>query len=317
MKWFPNRRGMASGVIVAGFGLGAFVFNQVQTAYVNPNNIPPDIVVNGQKYFSKEVVENVPKLFLLSAGPNQSSPSHIKGMYAGLIALGAIILRIPSTQYELLAESKIAGSRPLTLAQALRTRHFWILWLNFLLNNQATTFLSNVYKVFGSTFIADDRFLSIVGSLSSVANALGRIFWGSVGDRFQFKPTMIVMSVFQIALLFSLNYTQYLGQASFAIWIFLIFFNIGGNFSLFPSATAKTFGQENVGLIYGALFSCNAVGGVVGAVLVQTLLKRLGYFGMLVTVASMVSCGFVMTLIFPKRKPLADPLADIPELGDA
>ena len=57
-KYFPNNKGLAGGIVLAGFGFGAFTFNFVSTAIVNPNNIKP----NSKGYFPPEVADNVPHM---------------------------------------------------------------------------------------------------------------------------------------------------------------------------------------------------------------------------------------------------------------
>ena len=66
----PKRGGLATGVIVAGFGCGPLIFNQVQSNIINPNNLPAvldPLDPTGGKYFPVEVVKNVPKTFLILA----------------------------------------------------------------------------------------------------------------------------------------------------------------------------------------------------------------------------------------------------------
>jgi hypothetical protein len=48
-QWLPHRKGLVNGCVVAGFGGGAFIFDQIQTAYINPHNLSPDLTVNGNK----------------------------------------------------------------------------------------------------------------------------------------------------------------------------------------------------------------------------------------------------------------------------
>jgi hypothetical protein len=67
--------------------------------------------------------------------------------------------------------------------QVLRAREFYMLWMTFLFNQQAIGYISTMYKAYGLTFIQNDRFLALVGAVASVFNSLGRIAWGSVGDR--------------------------------------------------------------------------------------------------------------------------------------
>ena len=63
MKWFPRSKGLVNGVIVGGFGLGAFIFNQIQTAYLNPTNHKLDD--HGEFFQDSKILDRVPSLFLL------------------------------------------------------------------------------------------------------------------------------------------------------------------------------------------------------------------------------------------------------------
>ena len=62
MRWFPKSKGLVNGIIVGGFGLGAFIFNQIQTAYLNPNNFELD---DGKYFKDDRILNRVPSLFLM------------------------------------------------------------------------------------------------------------------------------------------------------------------------------------------------------------------------------------------------------------
>lgn len=69
MRWMPERKGFIAGFVVAGFGGGAFIFNQVITAYINPKNLNPNLEDKGEQFFSQsEVLDNVRSSFLLLGG---------------------------------------------------------------------------------------------------------------------------------------------------------------------------------------------------------------------------------------------------------
>ncbi|XP_012940971.2 uncharacterized protein LOC101852036 [Aplysia californica] len=93
MKWFPNRKGLANGVVVAGFGGGAFIFNQVQTAFINPDNLklgrgsPGETDEEGY-FHDPEMLQRVPHVFLL-----------LGGCYAGMQLFGSLLLCHPSEEY--------------------------------------------------------------------------------------------------------------------------------------------------------------------------------------------------------------------------
>ena len=71
-RYFPNNRGRVSGIIIAGYGFGSFIFNFICQAFVNPNNLKPSVSYNEDgkivKYFDKTVSEKVPGMFLMMAG---------------------------------------------------------------------------------------------------------------------------------------------------------------------------------------------------------------------------------------------------------
>ena len=62
MRWFPKSKGLVNGIIVGGFGLGAFIFNQIQTAYLNPTNKDLD---DGQYFSDDKILDRVPSVFLM------------------------------------------------------------------------------------------------------------------------------------------------------------------------------------------------------------------------------------------------------------
>ncbi|XP_067669939.1 uncharacterized MFS-type transporter YhjX-like [Haliotis asinina] len=90
MKWMQERKGLAGGVVVAGFGGGAFIFNLIQTAFINPDNLSPDVTVNGENFFSQpELLQRVPWVFVLTGG-----------MYATMQLVGVLLIADPPTQEE-------------------------------------------------------------------------------------------------------------------------------------------------------------------------------------------------------------------------
>ncbi|XP_064615844.1 uncharacterized protein LOC135479869 [Liolophura sinensis] len=93
MKWLPAKKGLVTGLVQMGFGAGAFVLNQIQTIYINPENLTPDEAISNQsneKYFTQvAVLERVPTCFLMLAGS-----------YAGLQILGCCLISDPPATEE-------------------------------------------------------------------------------------------------------------------------------------------------------------------------------------------------------------------------
>ena len=299
MKWFPRKKGLVNGIIVGGFGMGAFVFNTVQTTFLNPWNHSP----GKDGYFAESesaVLERVPSVFLLL------------GTLYGIMQLVAVMLisnpseddiasNIPlvSHQTDDLEEEIIyqtegdLRSRSQSPAQdspfvqqpppagaqqdlenvppskVVKTPEFWILWFTFLLNTQAVGYINTMYKAFGQQFIDDDHFLAVVGAFAAVFNSFGRVFWGHLCDVSGYKMCMLIVTT-SISFLYStLYFSEYGQRATFAIWIWAIFFAFCGNFVLLPTATAQCFGTANSSKNYGLVMTGSAAAAPILAILTQ------------------------------------------------
>jgi len=310
MKWFPRQRGLVSGIIVGGFGLGAFVFNQVQTDFLNPDNVPP----NTEGYFPEaNLLDKVPQTFLLLGGiygimqligcflvaraPNfltlETTPL-LKDLNADLSTKSLAIEKVESG---ILMATKSVDIN-FTPMEMLKTREFYLLWLTFLFNNQTVNFSNAMYKAYGMTFISDDYFLAMVGAFASIFNAGGRIVWGIVIDYYPYKIAMRVLCTLVIALLLTLPVTGFGGQYMYSVWICALYMALSGSFVLFPTCVSRTFGPEHAGTNYGLVFSNSVFGGPLTAILTQTLTDVLGYTGMFYLLAGFSSLSFLLTLPF-------------------
>ncbi|CAH1782091.1 unnamed protein product [Owenia fusiformis] len=328
MKWLPNNKGLVNGIIVAGFGAGAFIFDQVQTAFINPGNLKPNITMysNNEKYFGQPVVlDNIPPVFLL-----------LGAIYAVMQLLGILLIaeppKIQDENQKLLSSSKddddncshdntyditkqassdeenhsiradwethITEIPSVHPRDVLKTRHFWTLWATFLVNGQGIVFFSSLYKAYGQTFIADDQFLALVGAFAAIFNGFGRIFWGHFADRFSYKSAMLIQTCSMFCLMMTLTACPYGGKPMFFIWVCLIFGTFSGNFALLPTATAKIFGPEYVAINYGLVFTAQAITGPIGAFLATALSDTIGWFGMFCIISAFTFLGFLLTITF-------------------
>ncbi|XP_062522055.1 uncharacterized protein LOC134196850 [Corticium candelabrum] len=322
MRWLPDRKGLASGIVVAGFGAGAFIFDQVQTAYINPHNVratanPEDPT---EKYFdNKDVLHRTRESFLL-----------LGGIYFVIQIIGCIFLSDPKEELkpspystsldkcdpESVTECTMLNKRDKDLAkddensrQAINQQpgfhprqlfhqvSFYILWFMFLCNGQTVVLLSSLFKAFGLTFINNDHFLAIVGAVSAPFNAVSRIFWGYIADRFSFRIAMISMTSLMTALLLSFEGTTRGGKPMFFIWVCLLFFCAGGNYSLFPAATAR-FGKLYFTANYGLVFTSQAVAGPISALLSTTLSRAIGWTGIWFMTASLSFLGTALAFFY-------------------
>ncbi|XP_072035069.1 apicoplast pyruvate carrier 1-like isoform X2 [Amphiura filiformis] len=328
MKWLTNRKGLANGFVVAGFGGGSFIFNQVQTAYINPNNVAPNITLPkhpDEKYFDDpEVLDNAPNSFLI-----------LGAIYAVMQLIGVLLLFEPQEH----RHDKIQGSLPsnervplikngdedghvdpsietaldpkgsglnLRPTEIVKTRAFWIIWSTFALNAQGPIFMTTLYKAFGQTFISDDTFLALVGAFGAIGNAGGRIFWGILADMFSYKTTMLFLcSTFTVFMLIIMT-APYGGKPMFFILIFIIFVIFSGNYSLFPTVTARAFGSAHVGVNYGLVFSSNIISGPIAVLLPIVLQDTIGWNGMFGLISGFSVISFILTLTFNVKRPTGE-----------
>ena len=176
MRWFPDNKGMAMGIVVGGFGGGAFIFNQIQTAILNPDNLSTD----GEYFTDEELLGRVPSLMLI-----------LGALYFSIQLFACFLVTEPKINSELLPKSeeesmegekkeKILmdqvqddGETFVSPRDALRRREFYLLWLTRFSVVLITQSVSGFYKAFGQTFIKDDHFLSFVGAVSSIFNCSG------------------------------------------------------------------------------------------------------------------------------------------------
>jgi OFA family oxalate/formate antiporter-like MFS transporter len=271
VKWFPDKRGLISGLAVAGFGAGTFVFAQV-----------------GQ--------------FIIDSGSTQAAGLSSAYLYLGLIFLamvigGAQLLCDPPTGYcpagwsPPKTGSGSTAKKQFSPREMVRTKSFIFLWLMFVLSatcglmmignvsNLGQNFediYANATPGFDSTtqnVMVTAQVATITGVLA-IFNGAGRIVWGMVSDKIGRMKTMKLMFLVQSVILFSaaafvmskpLNEnTVFIGVTAI---VSLEGFCFGGNFALFPPTTAEYFGTKTLGTNYGIVFTSYAVGGVIGGLM--------------------------------------------------
>ena len=293
VKWFPEHKGLVSGIAVAGFGFGAYLFSQKFGAlgFIRSHGITNFFVVHG--------------VVCLVA-----------------VTIGAMFLRNPP------AARSAAGARPApdsTWQQTLKRPAFYVLWMMFFSGAMAGLMVIGIIKVFageqliGAASVLDAsrsstaaemmaRGAAAVGWLA-IFNAVGRVVWGFVSDRIGRTPTFVVMFIFQAATMVFLGRMN--TELSLAIAASIVGFNFGGNFALFPSATADLFGARNLGANYGWVFTSYGIAGVAGIAAGNTAKVLTGSYSaafMLAAILCIVSAGLAIALRFlPNRTPAPSP----------
>jgi MFS family permease len=251
VKWFPDRRGMATGIAIMGFGGGAIVAapfsNYLMHRYASATDV------------------GVARTFVTLAI-----------VYAVVMTAGALSFRVPPDGFapEGYVPPKDAppGKEP---AAAMRTRQFWLLWAVLCLNvtagigvlGQASAMIQEVFK--GRV---DAAFAARFVSLLSLFNMAGRFLWASLSDKIGRPRTYAIFFAAGAVLYVLVPVLGGLGsELGFVACFCAILTMYGGGFATIPAYLSDLFGARYVGAIHGRLLTAWSVAGVVGPVLVNYL----------------------------------------------
>ena len=251
MRWFPDHKGMISGVAVAGFGFGAMGWIKGAGAW---GDLIDRIGLDGT---------------FLTYGV----------LFAVLVGLGSSTMRMPPEGWapEGFTPSPQVGRgrEDFTPREMLRTPQFHLISLTFMVSAGAGLMAIGVMKLYGVEALTDGGTAiedadAIAGTAMAVffslANGAGRLVWGTLSDKLGRKNSVVAMAASQgvFLLLFTTladsQYTLYLAAT-------LTGFNFGGNFALFPALTADEFGDGAVSGNYPWVFLSYGAGGIIFPIL--------------------------------------------------
>lgn len=265
-KWFPDKKGLINGIAVAGFGAGAFIFNFLIRVFA---------------------AINIPTMFIL-----------LGIIYFILVFIGALTLNNPPEGWTPIGwtpapPSKESGISGLEFERnkTIKLPQFWMLWGMFVLSAISGLMVIGSFAAFSRsdpTYVISTADFVLIGSLAALFNGAGRIAWGKFADFLNYKKAMIIMFMVQ-AILMLIYFSTNINAIYFLIITCAIFFCFGGNFSLFPTATADLFGSKNLGENYGIVFTAYGVAGFIGAVGVNILVMVFGNYLLLFIVMGIMS----------------------------
>jgi len=291
MKWFPDMKGLITGLAVAGFGFGALLWVKLAGSW---GHLIADLGV-GTTFIIYGIA------------------------FAALCLIGSLWMKNPPEGYkpagwnppEAGAGGKpAAGSVDFTSGQMLATPQFYMIFLCFVFGAGAGLMSIGLMKLFPKEALEAGGYSPVEASaiagtamavFFSLANGIGRIVWGTLSDVLGRKLSIFLMLATQGVLVICFQWMAgtvwllYLGAT-------LIGFNFGGNFALFPTITADTFGTKNIGQNYGWVFLSYGVGGIFGPILGGKL-GDLGSFPLAFTICGVLvlAAAVLIALVRPPK----------------
>lgn len=256
MQWFPDKKGLITGLAVAGFGFGAMGWVKLAGSWghlIETMGLGTTFVVYGVVFAAACLVGSIwmvkPPEGWQPEGWTPPAPTGSSG--------------------------PVAGSVDYTMGQMLKHPQAYMIFVCFMCGAAAGLMTIGLMKLFPKEALVaagyDTAAASAIAGTAmavffSLANGIGRIAWGAISDSLGHKTSVLLMLAIQGVIVLAFPYLAgnrvllYAGAT-------LIGFNFGGNFALFPIATADTFGKKWLAQNYGFIFLSYGVGGIFGPIL--------------------------------------------------
>jgi MFS transporter, OFA family, oxalate/formate antiporter len=250
LKWFKERRGLAAGIMTAGFGGGTALF------------IP---------FIQSSIIGNGYRATFVTTGV-------LQGL---VIAFVAQFLRHPSAAaVPVKATSKAAAAvekKQFTTMDVLRTPQFYVMYVAFVLMATGgllvTANAGPMAKSWGFS-------ITLAATLSPLANGASRIFWGWISDRLGRENTMIVTFVLQAFCLVAVATLGQISTAWFVATLVAVYFTWGQIYSLFPSTSGDYFGTKHATSNYAVLYTAKGVAAIIGGYVAALVYEQSGSWAM-------------------------------------
>ncbi|MDP9108963.1 MAG: OFA family MFS transporter [Pseudomonadota bacterium] len=316
IKWFPDRRGMATGMAIMGFGGGAMIGAPLADKLM--------------KLYATPVSVGVWETFLTMAA-----------IYLVFMLCGAFGYRVPASGWKpagwtppaAAASNVMITNRHVHLNVAWKTKTFWMIWAVLTLNVSAGIGILGMaspllQEVFGGKLIGVEAGFNALsaaqkGQIAAIAagftgllslfNIGGRFVWASCSDYIGRKTTYFIFLALGFVLYASIPSAAHAGMLAIFVLAFCIILSMyGGGFATIPAYLADMFGTQMVGAIHGRLLTAWATAGVLGPVLVnyireyqlaQGVPKAQVYDVTMYILAGMLVLGFICNLLV---RPVAE-----------
>ena len=302
VKWFPDRRGMATGMAIMGFGGGAFLAGYLNVFFMDRIGVANTVMTLGATYLA---------IMLIGSRLLERPPAGWK----------------PAGWTPAAVTRAMIAERSVTRNEAIQTMQFFLLWGILFINVTAGIgILAQASPMMQDMFHRTALEAATVVSLISIFNASGRFLWASGSDYIGRRNTYSIFFLAQFVLFLLIPQLAASGNwMMFQVSLFAVFTMYGGGFATIPAFLADIFGPENVGAIHGALLTAWSAAAVAGPVIITELSNRAKgalapgadrihiYDTPLQVLAGLLAVGFVLTMLVRplrhKQRPAEDTAA--------
>lgn len=250
LKWFPDKRGVASGLIAAGYGSGAAFFNPIFGALLGSAGYQTTLLDSGI----------VLGLVIICAGQFLRYPP-----------LGFIQMPASHVQPRIRQQKDDFNSM-----EMLRSPQFYLLYAMMLMVSIGGLMATAQVAPVAHNFKVGAAMLAIVLSLNPLCNGASRFLWGWVSDSLGRERTMVVAFFLQAIILASVANLGRRGDVWFAITMGLVFLTWGELYVLFPAVLTDMFGARNAASNYSFLYSTKGVASILAGGLAAVLFEKTG-----------------------------------------
>jgi len=278
VKWFPDRRGLITGIAVGGFGAGALITAPVATRLIQSVGVLSTFAYLGVAYLVVTII---------SGSFMQNPPDGWK----------------PEGWSPSASQTSQRAGHDFVLSEALKTWQWYALWLLLFLNTCAgISVISQEAPIFQELTGASAIVAAGMVGLASIGNAVGRVFWAWVSDLITRRATFVVMFILQVLLFWFLPSIATVSLMTIVTFVVLMCY--GGGFGTMPAFAADYFGPKNVGPIYGLMLTAWSFASAVGPLFIAHMRETAGsYGGALHIVAGVMAVSILLPILVRPPRP--------------
>ena len=250
LKWFKEGRGLASGIMAAGFGGGTALFIPFISSMLESSGHRATFVATG---VLQGLVILVVAQFLRHPAAEAASAKPAAG-----------------------AAAQQLGKRQFTTLEMLRTPQFYVLYISFVLMATGGLLVTANAGPMARSWGLSAAALTLAATLSPLANGASRIVWGWASDRLGRENTMIVAFTLQAFFLYLVVAIGQQSAALFAFTLVMVYFTWGEIYSLFPATSADYFGTRHATSNYAVLYTAKGTAAIMGGWVAALLFEQSG-----------------------------------------